>query len=88
MNIAEGAKRMQRAGRVIAFYPLSVGVVAAGLLALAFVLALSFPDTARFEQPAAPFLLLLTLVCGTIAAFGGVLWVAGWIIEGFGKDAE
>jgi hypothetical protein len=88
MNIAEGAKRIQYVGRLIAFYPLSVGVVAAGLLAVTFALAVCFPAAAGLEQAAAPLFFLLTLVCGMIAATGGILWLAGWIIEGFGKDAE
>ena len=88
MNIAEGAKRILFVGRLIAFYPLSIGVVAAGLLAVTFSLALSFPAASSFEQAAAPFLFMVTFICGVIAAAGGILWLAGWIIDGFGKDAE
>jgi hypothetical protein len=76
MNITEGARRMQSAGRWIF------------LINSAFVLCLIGVD---FLLPAYMrdfrFLGIVPLLF-PILVFGAALWLAGWIMDGFAKDAH
>jgi hypothetical protein len=78
MNLVEGAKRMQLAGRWIC-------TAAALLLVLSLFLSAVLRSFHRgdFFLPtdlATPLLFL-------VAISSAVLWLTGWILEGFGKDA-
>lgn len=85
MNIGEGARRIKHVGRLITIWPCSVAILAAGMVALDFVFASQIH--APFVQGMAPLLFWLACFCGVIALLGVLIWVAGWIVEGFGKDA-
>ena len=81
MNVTEGAKRMMLAGRWI---------VAAGLLI--WLLSMLVRASDLFNLGNLPigvrFLLNALALSIPIALAGGVLWLAGWIIEGFAKEAD
>jgi hypothetical protein len=72
MNIAEGSRRMRRAGQW------SV-ILSVGASALSMGLAMPF----NLLQPLHLFVLFLP-----IALVGTALWLAGWILEGFAKNAD
>jgi hypothetical protein len=77
MNVAEGARRMRRAGQWLVIVPLAVLAL---LICVAAVWALIRPDLRS------PFGLVPIFIPLVIP--GGVLWLAGWIVEGFAKDAD
>jgi hypothetical protein len=79
MNLVEGAKRMQQAGRWIF-------TAAAILLVLSLCLSAGLKSLhhGEFFLPtdlATPLLFL-------VAISSAILWLTGWILEGFGKDAH
>ncbi|MGA9669218.1 MAG: hypothetical protein WBQ94_08420 [Terracidiphilus sp.] len=81
MNVAEGSRRMQYAGRWLFFAPVVAAIVSVGLaMAVAYL-----PSGANFGSfgVLGVFPLLLP-----IALMGALLWLAGWILEGFIKSKE
>ena len=77
MNALEGARRMQVAGRWIVWIALGLTVLFSGLLMLfSYLHAGSFGGFGFLE----PAFLFVYMACP-----GGVLWLAGWIVEGFAK---
>lgn len=82
MNILEGASRMQRAGRamvIIALSAFALCAIGAGVYAF---LPSYFHVTEVFSI-VLPMLLTVVWVCAVVIALGTVLWVAGWILDGF-----
>lgn len=82
MNLLEGARRMQVVGRVITFTGL--GLVVLGLL-IAITLATISGAVAHAVavEPVAGFFVAVLGFWPLL--FGGLLWIAGWILEGFVK---
>lgn len=81
MNIAEGARRMQTAGRWMVFIPLTLSLLFMGVsLVIAYL-----PGSDRFHGFG---MLEVVPVLLPIALPGAALWLAGWIVEGFGKDQQ
>jgi hypothetical protein len=71
MNVAEGAKRMRRAGQWMILIPLIA-------LALLWGLAMSgAPPMLELAQMNLPL---------SVLSLGAALWLAGWIVEGFAKE--
>ena len=77
MNIHEGARRMQRAEQWMVMIVLSVLV----LLVLAGAVMTSFHSGTLFPWSLIPEFIPLLLL-------GVLLWIAGWIVDGFGRDAQ
>jgi hypothetical protein len=81
MNVEEGARRMTRAGQWLVGVPSAIAIaiwtvtLAGGLLHPGF--GILFPGAMIFG------VLALYLAIG-----GGVLWLAGWIVEGFAQKQE
>jgi hypothetical protein len=80
MNIHEGARRMKRAGQWMIMIPLTV-VLIIWAVALAASVALHREE---LYHPALLFIIAFVY----LAIPGGVLWLAGWIVEGFAKDPD
>lgn len=82
MNVMEGAKRMQRSGRAIVIIALSafaLCVVAAAVYAF-------LPSSLHVSEVftiVLPILVSVVWFCAVGTAVGGILWVGGWILEGF-----
>jgi len=81
MNVAEGARRMQYAGRWMVFIPLTASILFLGLTAVLVYL----PAGEHLHGFALLEFIPLFL---PIAAVGALLWLAGWIVEGFAKDSN
>lgn len=77
MNIREGAGRLRRAGRWMILIPLSVGVL---VLCCEAVFAHRHPMAFDFGP------VLVDMIVLSIP--GALLSLAGWILEGFAKEAE
>jgi hypothetical protein len=82
MNIDEGARRMQRAGRAMVILALSVFALCA-IFAGIYAFLPSYLHVTEVFSIVLPMLLIVLWICGTAIAVGIVLWVAGWILEGF-----
>jgi hypothetical protein len=82
MNVIEGAKRMQRAGRALVIIALSAfALCAIGAGVYAFL-----PSSLHVSEVITVVLpLLITAIwfCSVAIAVGGILWIGGWILEGF-----
>ena len=82
MNVMEGAKRMQRSGRAIVIIALSV-------FALCVVVSAAYAFVPSYFHVSAVFTVVLPLLataawfCAGTTFVGGILWVGGWILEGF-----
>ena len=74
MNVSEGAKRMRQAGRWIAIISLAVCLLA---VVAVFVLGI--------QNLLVGFGVCINLFI-PIAIAGVILWIAGWIVEGFAKE--
>jgi hypothetical protein len=81
MNVSKGVRRMQTAGRWMIMVPLTALLVA---MAVWLAKALLRADVVSSPLPILMFVPLLA----PLAVIGGVLWLAGWILEGFMKDAD
>jgi hypothetical protein len=79
MNVIEGTKRMQRAGRWMVIIALGLCVLMLCWTAISFLL----PSYVH-GYGVSDLILLLFFV----AVPGAVLWLAGWILEGFAKEAH
>lgn len=77
MNVLEGSRRMRQAGRWMVFVPLTALVILIGAVE---VMAL-FRGNLRTPLGLIPISLPLL-------APGALLWVAGWIVEGFAKESR
>jgi hypothetical protein len=78
MSVQEGARRMKRAGHWIVFVPLTFAVVMWGI---GLAIALLRRDTISLMHGGIFFLIVFVY----LAIPGVVLWIAGWIVEGFAK---
>ncbi len=87
MNIMEGAKRMQRAGRAIVILGLSVFVLCALASAVIAFLPM-YLHVSAFFTIFLPILISVVWFCAVAIAVGGILWVGGWILEGFFHHAH
>jgi hypothetical protein len=79
MNVSEGVRRMQSAGRWMIMVPLTALLVS---IAVGLAAALLHAGS----SPLSIFMMLPLLA--PLAVLGGVLWLAGWILEGFTKEAD
>jgi hypothetical protein len=76
MNLIEGAQRMQRAGRWIVYIAVGLCVLLLGMSAVSTLIPNPMHGLGLMD---------LTFVLIFLAAPGGVLWLGGWILEGFAK---
>jgi hypothetical protein len=74
MNVQEGARRMRQAGEWMVTIPLGIVLVLCTIAALVNL---------RVLVILWPFLLS---VSASLAIPGGLLWLAGWIVEGFAQQ--
>lgn len=82
MNILEGASRMQRSGRALVIVSLAafaLCAVAAGLYAF---LPTSLHVTELLSM-LVPLMFAVVWFCAVAILLGAVLWIGGWILEGF-----
>lgn len=82
MNVIEGAKRMQRAGRAIVIIALSVFVLC-GIAAGASAFFPTYLHVSAVFTIVLPLLATAIWLCAVAFAVGGILWAGGWILEGF-----
>ncbi len=85
MNVLEGSRRMQKSGRRITIY---AGIAFVVLLIL-FEAWVWFRDSLpvdAVEQGVVHFIFAVIPVDVIALLIGGVLWLAGWIMEGFNKN--
>lgn len=82
MNIQEGASRMQRAGRAMVIIALSAFAVCAVIAAIYAFLPTYFHVSEVFGI-VIPLLIAVLWICATASALGAILWIGGWILEGF-----
>lgn len=78
MNLIEGSKRMHHAGRILV--PIALGLIAVFIAFMIFVYQSNYfviRDILRL------FLPLFIWLCGIALTSGALLWIAGWILEGF-----
>lgn len=85
MNVSEGAVRMQRAGRSMVLIGLCAFVICACLSAFIAFLPASLHVAAVFGF-ISPILFSVLWIAAMAMAAGAVLWIAGWILEGFAKN--
>jgi hypothetical protein len=81
MNIQEGARRMKRAGRWLIMVTLTSVLV---LLGIGLVVS-AFPHGSRSLGDG---VIIIVFAFTYLAIPGGVLWLAGWITEGFAKNPD
>lgn len=85
MNVREGLRRMQHAGRRITI----VSVIALVLMVVLFEAWVYLRDV-QHADAVMPFLVHVVFWVVPVAALGIVvgviLWVAGWIMDGFTKS--
>jgi hypothetical protein len=72
MAASEGARRIKLIGRALTFGGLGSAIILAGTLWLGVVQGVSVQ----------PVMFLLPLML-PVTFLGGVLWIAGWVLEGF-----
>jgi hypothetical protein len=77
MNTREGARRMQRAGQWLVMIPLTTLLLLTGFTVVLNLLHPNASNPLGFILPFIPLLLP-----------GGLLWLAGWIVEGFSKEGH
>lgn len=82
MNVLEGASRMQRAGRAMVIIALSAFTLCAIFAAIYAFLPAYFHVSEVFGI-VLPLLIAVLWICATTVALGGILWIGGWILEGF-----
>ncbi len=78
MNVEEGARRMQHAGRWLFVVPSTVVI-------LFWVIGLTAGQLYRGFGILIPGAMILAGLAIYLAIAGGVLWLAGWIVEGFAR---
>ena len=82
MNVIEGAKRMQRAGRALLIIALSVFAFCA-IAACVYAFLPSYLHISEVFRVVLPLLVTVIWFCSVGIAVGGILWIGGWILEGF-----
>ena len=82
MNIVEGARRMHRAGRAMVILSLSVFTLCA-IAAGIYAFMPSYLHVSEVFNIVLPILLTAIWMCAGAGALGTVLWLTGWILEGF-----
>lgn len=82
MDISEGALRMQKAGRAMLVVALSAFAFCAVAAAIYAFLPASLHVTEVFSI-VVPLMVMVVWICSVAILVGGVLWAAGWILEGF-----
>lgn len=85
MNMKEGARRMQRAGRamfIIALSAFAVCAIAAGVYAF----LPPYLHATEVIGIVLPILLTVVWICATATGLGTILWVAGWVLDGFHNE--
>ena len=78
MNVEEGARRMQHAGQWLFVVPSTVVI-------LFWVIGLTAGQLYRGFGILIPGATILAVLAIYLAIVGGVLWLAGWIVEGFAR---
>ncbi len=82
MNVVEGSRRMHRAGRAMVIVSASVFTLCAVIAGVYALLPSQFHVSEVFSI-VLPVLLTAIWICAAAGALGTVLWLAGWILEGF-----
>ena len=85
MNVTEGAIRMQRAGRAMAI----IGLVAFVLSAITSGIYAFLPASLHIADifgVLLPAVFTILWMSAMAVAVGAVLWIGGWILEGFAKS--
>jgi hypothetical protein len=82
MNVVEGAKRMQRAGRALLIIALSAFAFCA-VAAAVYAFLPSYLHVSEVFTVVLPLLITAVWFCSVAIAVGGILWIGGWILEGF-----
>jgi hypothetical protein len=85
MNLTEGANRMQRAGRTMVTIALCAFTLCA-LLSAIYAFLPSSAHSAVFFGVVSPLIFTVIWISAMTIAVGTVLWIAGWILEGFAKS--
>lgn len=85
MNIKEGARRMQRSGRAMVIIALSVFALCA-IAAGVYAFLPSYLHVTEVIGVVLPMLLTVIWICATATGLGMILWVAGWILDGFHNE--
>jgi hypothetical protein len=81
MNAQEGAERMKRAGQWLFVVPSTIAIVIWAAAATGALLHQRFGVLF-------PGAMIFGVLAIYLAIAGGVLWLAGWIVEGFAKDVR
>jgi hypothetical protein len=76
MNVREGASRMKRAGSWMAIIPVTMGVLIVGINLVAGL----------GHGILLPQIPLISMLAIELAIPGTLLWIAGWITEGFAEE--
>jgi hypothetical protein len=79
MNVLEGSRRMQRLGRVGVLFACVVVTLTVLIAVVGYFMG------HWFEINALPLVALLAVYP---ALGGGILWMAGWIVEGFATPKD
>lgn len=82
MNILEGASRMQRAGRALVIIALSAFALCA-ILSVVYAFLPAYLHVSEIFGIVLPMLIAVLWICAVAIALGAILWVGGWILEGF-----
>jgi hypothetical protein len=82
VNVIEGAKRMQRAGRAMVIIALSVFALCA-IAAAVYAFLPAYLHVSEVFTIVLPIVVTVAWFCAVAIAVGGILWVGGWILEGF-----
>ncbi len=82
MNLIEGSKRMQRAGRTL--FPISLSILVVFVALSAFAYQSNYFVIRGILNLLSPLFIWL---CGITLISGAMLWIAGWILEGFAEQA-
>jgi hypothetical protein len=81
MNIHEGAGRMKRAGQWLFVAPST-------FLILCWVIGVAAGQLNRGIGFLFGPVMIFAVLALYLAIAGGVLWLAGWIVEGFAKEPD
>lgn len=82
MNVQEGASRMQRAGRAMVILALSAFALCAVLSAV-YAFLPAYVHVSEILGIVLPLLIAVLWICATAIGLGAILWIGGWILEGF-----
>jgi hypothetical protein len=87
MNLIEGSKRMRSAGRIVLLASLSF-VTLTILLTVIPALVPQYIQIGGYFHLLFAFPGLFLNLCVIALILGAVLWIAGWIVEGFAQPAS